>query len=74
VAENGHATFYAVNGVLTSRRPSRIEESVDLANGFVIPPFGDAHCHHFDSERGLENFTSQSDQRINLVVRLNIAR
>jgi hypothetical protein len=49
------ATFYAVNGALTSRRPSRIDESVDLANGFVIPPFGDAHCHHFDSERGLEN-------------------
>jgi len=42
-------TLYAVNGVLTSRRPPMVDETLDLQSGFVVPPYGDAHCHHFDS-------------------------
>lgn len=48
------AAFYVVNGLLTKKRPTIVDETIDLSNGFVIPPFGDAHCHHFDSAFGLD--------------------
>jgi hypothetical protein len=41
--------FYAVGGVLSHRRPKQVDETVDLMGGFVVPPFGDAHEHNFDS-------------------------
>lgn len=41
-------TFYSVKGLLTRRPPRVVDETVDLANGYVVPPFGDAHSHHFD--------------------------
>ena len=41
-------TFYTVNGIFTSKRPSRIDEMVDLKNQFVIPPLADAHTHNLD--------------------------
>lgn len=41
-------TFYSVNGLLSSKKPRTVDETVDLKNGFVIPPLADAHCHHFD--------------------------
>jgi hypothetical protein len=43
--------FYSVNGWLTKKKPARIDQVIDLDNGFVIPPFADAHNHHFDSPR-----------------------
>ena len=43
-------TFYAVNGLLTHKKPSAVDETIDLHNGFVVPPFGDAHNHMFDSD------------------------
>lgn len=42
-------TFYSVNGVLTDKKPRTVDEVVDLQNGYVVPPFADAHCHHFDT-------------------------
>lgn len=42
-------TFYAVNGLLTHKKPPVVDEVVDLHNGYVVPPYGDAHCHHFDA-------------------------
>lgn len=42
-------TFYSVNGVLNDKRPRTVDEVVDLKNGYVVPPFADAHCHHFDA-------------------------
>lgn len=47
-------TFYSVQGVLTKRAPSKIDETIDLKNGFVIPPFADAHTHNLDGVRGLD--------------------
>ena len=41
--------FYSVNGVLTSRRPKRVDNSIDLKGGYVIPPFGEAHNHNIES-------------------------
>ena len=40
--------FYSVNGVFVQKRPAQIDQTIDLKNGFVVPPFADAHCHHFD--------------------------
>jgi imidazolonepropionase-like amidohydrolase len=48
------STFYSIDGVLTSRAPARVDETVDLANGYVIPPFGDAHTHNLDGTYGLD--------------------
>lgn len=39
----------AVNGTLTHRPPPGDVKTVDLAGGFVVPPFADAHCHLPDS-------------------------
>lgn len=47
-------TFYSVDGVLTQRKPKRVDEIVDLENGFVIPPFGDAHTHNLDGNFNLD--------------------
>ena len=46
--------FYSVNGVLTSKKPMGIDETVDLKNQYVIPPFGDAHTHNLDGTFNLE--------------------
>lgn len=42
-------TLYVVEGVFVARRPARVDSVVDLQGGFVVPPFGDAHAHHFES-------------------------
>lgn len=47
-------TLYSVNGVFASRKPSKIDEIVDLRNGFVLPPFGDAHTHNLDGNFNLD--------------------
>src|SRR5215472_8220672 len=47
-------TFYAVNGILTNRKPAGPVEIVDLQGGFVVPAFGDAHSHSPSSEHNLE--------------------
>ena len=47
-------TFYSVNGVLRDERPSRVDSVIDLADGYVIPPFGDAHTHNLDGARNID--------------------
>lgn len=42
-------TLYSVNGFFSTKKPTKIDEIIDLKDGFVIPPFADAHCHHFDA-------------------------
>jgi hypothetical protein len=39
---------YAVDGVLSFRRPAHISAVVDLGGGFAIPPFGEAHNHNVE--------------------------
>jgi imidazolonepropionase-like amidohydrolase len=51
-------TYYSVNGVLQSEEPVRIDSTIDLAGGFVIPPFADAHTHNLD---GAFNIDRMSD-------------
>ncbi|MBC7897822.1 MAG: hypothetical protein H7066_20550 [Cytophagaceae bacterium] len=47
-------TLYMIGGVLLTRRPSRVDSTIDLANGYVIPPFGDAHTHNLDGTFNLD--------------------
>lgn len=37
-----------MNGIFTGRQPKQINETVDLKNGYVIPPFAEAHSHKLD--------------------------
>jgi Amidohydrolase family len=39
---------YSVGGRLATRRPARVDSVVDLAGGYVVPPFGEAHNHNLD--------------------------
>lgn len=47
-------TFYSVGGFFSNRKPKQIDETIDLKNGFVIPPFADAHTHNLDGVYNLE--------------------
>jgi hypothetical protein len=40
--------MYAVDGRFTEQRPDRIDETIDLGSGFVMPPFGEAHNHNVE--------------------------
>ena len=40
--------FYSHGGVLTTKRPARVERVFDLAGKYVVPPFGEAHNHNLD--------------------------
>ena len=41
-------TFYSIGGFLSKKKLQKVDETVDLKGGFVIPPFGDAHTHNLD--------------------------
>jgi len=47
--------FYTVGGLLTSRKPARVDSVIDLAGKFIVPPFGEAHNHNVEW-RGEEAF------------------
>jgi imidazolonepropionase-like amidohydrolase len=39
-------TRYVVNGRLSTSRPPSVDSVIDLAGGWVVPPFGEAHNHN----------------------------
>jgi hypothetical protein len=41
-------TVYAVDGVLTFQPPARVDSTIHLAGGYVVPPFGEAHNHNVE--------------------------
>jgi len=43
-------SFYVVDGRLTRAKPARVEETLDLADGFVVPPFAEAHNHNVQDD------------------------
>lgn len=45
--------FYSIEGKFTKKKPAKIDDVIDLKNGFIVPPFADAHTHNFDGEYGL---------------------
>jgi hypothetical protein len=54
-----HRHFYSVDGKLTSKRPPRIDEVIDLKNGYVVPPFGDAHNHYIAGPHDIRKILDQ---------------
>ncbi|MEN8374678.1 MAG: MBL fold metallo-hydrolase [Gemmatimonadota bacterium] len=47
-------TMYAVGGVLTTTRPPRVDRTIDLGGGWVVPPFAEAHTHRLSDARTLD--------------------
>jgi hypothetical protein len=41
-------TAFAVDGVLSFAPPARVDATIDLAGGYVVPPFGEAHNHNIE--------------------------
>jgi hypothetical protein len=41
-------SFYSVNRSLTFKKPARVDNVIDLAGKYVVPPFGEAHNHNVD--------------------------
>ena len=54
-----HRTFYSVDGTLTSKKPLRVDEVIDLKNGYVVPPFGDAHNHYIAGAHDIDKILGQ---------------
>ncbi len=40
-------TFYSVDGILRAHYDGAVGATIDLHGGYVVPPFADAHTHHF---------------------------
>ena len=40
--------FYSGDGILTTKKPARIDSVIDLTGKYVIPPFGEAHNHNIE--------------------------
>jgi amidohydrolase family protein len=51
--------FYSVDGIFTSKKPVAVDEVVDLKNGYVVPPFGDAHNHYIAGPHDIQNILGQ---------------
>jgi hypothetical protein len=47
-------TVYSIDGNLASQRPASVESTVDLAGGYVAPPFGEAHNHNVEPLNKIE--------------------
>lgn len=41
------ATMYSVDGVLRASHEGKVDATHDLSGKFVVPPFAEAHNHHF---------------------------
>lgn len=47
------ATWYVVDGQLTRQAPARLIARVDLAGGYVVPPYAEAHNHNLQNAWGV---------------------
>ena len=54
---------YSVNGIFRSKHAGKIDDTIDLHGRFVIPPFAEAHNHHFmegmDNKSQIDTYLSQ---------------
>jgi pimeloyl-ACP methyl ester carboxylesterase/imidazolonepropionase-like amidohydrolase len=57
-------TFYSASGVLTSRKPDKVDTVIDLTGKYVVPPFGEAHNHNLDWSSD-EQFARIKDMYLN---------
>jgi len=64
---NGHSfqqkTFYSAGGILRAEYAGSVDSTIDLQNKFIIPPFAEAHNHHFsdgqDYRAQINNYLTQ---------------
>lgn len=47
-------TFFTVDGLLTEKRPARIDTIYDLAGKYIIPPYGEAHNHSPEAKEDID--------------------
>src|SRR5262245_55551821 len=54
-------TLYAVDGRFVRERPAAIDRTLDLAGGYVVPPFAEAHNHnvHDGADAALRKYLEQ---------------
>lgn len=52
-------TWYSVNGILSSQLPEAVDSVFDLGGGYILPPFGDAHCHLFDDSSSIASIVDK---------------
>jgi hypothetical protein len=48
------AHYYCLDGILTGKKPRRLDATLDLTGKYVIPPFGEAHNHNVEPGPGLQ--------------------
>jgi len=41
-------TVYVIDDTLSDARPARVDSTIDLHSGYVVPPFADAHNHNVE--------------------------
>jgi hypothetical protein len=51
--------FYSLGGVLRSRKPASVDQVIDLAGRYVVPPFGDAHNHSLSGPFNLDRMNRE---------------
>jgi len=52
--------FYVTNGIFTEKRPKHVDQTIELGNMFVLPPFGDAHTHAFANPGDIEKIVASN--------------
>ena len=52
-------TMYASNGVLRAVRPPKVDTTIDLREGWVIPPFAEAHTHMLSGPGSVDPFRAR---------------
>lgn len=52
-------TVHVQDGIFVDRLSGAADSTVDLAGGYVLPPFGDAHTHMLDGGFQQEDFVQQ---------------
>ena len=51
-------TVYSVKGQLTSQKPAGVDQTLDLAGTYIVPPFGEAHNHNLGT--GVEDWDKKA--------------
>jgi len=51
--------FYSVDGIFAAKAPGKIDRTIDLKGGYVVPPFADAHNHYIAGPNNIDKILAQ---------------
>lgn len=51
--------LYSTDGLFTTKKPQKIDSTIELIGKFCIPPFGDAHTHNLDGTFNLKEMVTK---------------